>query len=182
MHELVRAKLARRFALLDFEGRGHLTRGDFDRMAWRLVEATGDTSLSGRLLENYRHGWAQLTSALGRDIDSTLSEEEFARAWSDLVGRRGFDTVVRPIVEAVFTVLDANGDGRLSGDEFAHWLRAYGVVGEDATLAFGRLDRDHDGLITRAELLAAFLEFFGSTLPTAPGNWLYGPFDVLSPI
>jgi Ca2+-binding EF-hand superfamily protein len=79
-----------------------------------------------------------------------------------------------PLADALFSVLDADRDEHLSKDEYSRIFMSAGVDGTIVATAFGKLDRNGDGRISRQEWRVAVDEFFASQDPQAPGAWLLG--------
>ena len=88
-----------------------------------------------------------------------------------------FDAVFRPAARAVAELCDTDGDGAVAFAEFGTALAAFGTEPADAETAFRRLDADGSGRLTVDELVTAVREYYTSELPTAAGNWLFGPLD-----
>jgi Ca2+-binding EF-hand superfamily protein len=177
--DIVSSKLTLRFKLLDRDGNGYLEESDYEELAQRIASAFGrdvDTAPGSKLRDAYLRLWRALRSKMDTDGDGRISEEEFRSSIRDsVVGRAdGFDRIIGPIAEAVLDVCDIDGDGVLDEGEVATMLSAFGVSAADARQAFARLDRDHDGRLTRQELTTAVQEFYCSADADAPGNWFYG--------
>ena len=68
---------------------------------------------------------------------------------------------------ATFAMLDANGDGRVSADEFKQLMGKLGVEFDDETAAqaIALMDQDGDGLVSLEEL-ATYLS--GPNAPRIP--------------
>lgn len=173
------SKLSLRFRLLDRDGNGYLEESDYEELAHRLAAAFGrglDTPPGSALRTAYLNLWRALRSRMDTDGDGRISEEEFQASIRESVVQRtdGFDRVIEPIAKAVLDVCDVDGDGALDESEVTRMLGAFGVPADEAAQAFARLDRDHNGRLTRQELTTAVQEFYCSTDAEAPGNWFYG--------
>lgn len=67
-----------------------------------------------------------------------------------MLGTTGlYDRIAVPIARMVFTILDRDGDGAVTGEEYAEIYDAGGADRRDATRAFARMDLDHDGRISK---------------------------------
>jgi Ca2+-binding EF-hand superfamily protein len=170
-------KLANLFALHDLNHDGELDHEDYTEYAHRLAAEGGlmDSSKHQTLETNFLRFWDMLRQMADRNNDRKVTIREWYDCFEQLLSSPDSAQKMRPIGEAVFSMLDRNGDGVLTIEEF-RWLYSSGAL--DPKLAadsFRRLDTDHDGRITTAELSARLFEFFLSDAPDTPGNWLFGP-------
>jgi Ca2+-binding EF-hand superfamily protein len=78
-------------------------------------------------------------------------------------------------VVAVAELCDGDADGLIGRGEFRTMLAAFGTAYDDVDVAFDRLDRTGEGVLTVDELVQAAKEFYVGDDPAAVGNWLYGP-------
>jgi hypothetical protein len=79
------------------------------------------------------------------------------------------------IADAVMKAADTNVDGVLSQAEYVAMYGVLGVAPEQSAPAFARLDIDGDGVVSHEEYRTAIVDFYLSTDPDAPGNYLLGP-------
>lgn len=176
--KLQKQKINHFFLVCDVDRDAHLTAADLDRVARNLAAARGHAEGSPphqRVRERYG-AWGDAAAPFM--IEGRLSMRAHL-AWHEalLADRAGADRVLGGIAEVIFDLLDDNGDGRISSEEFASFYRAYEIAEGVAGQAFARLDRDGDGSLSREEVLAMTREFYLSDDPNAPGNWLFGPWD-----
>jgi Ca2+-binding EF-hand superfamily protein len=73
-------------------------------------------------------------------------------------------------------MVDIDGNGRISPQEYALFLKAYNVDERLFDDIFRHLDLNGDGYLSRDEIFKLVREFYLSDDPQAPGNWLVGPF------
>jgi Ca2+-binding EF-hand superfamily protein len=177
--DIVSSKLKRRFKLLDQDGNGYIEESDYEDLAHRMASAFDqglDTAPGSALRTAYLKLWRVLQSRMDADGDGRISEDEFLASVQHSIVEQpgGFDRVIGPIADAVLNLCDTDGDGVLDQGEVTTMLGAFGVSDADAAQAFARLDRDHNGKLTRQELTAAVQEFYCSADADAPGNWFYG--------
>jgi Ca2+-binding EF-hand superfamily protein len=163
------------FDVFDVNDDGCLDRTDFVAIAARLAEGAGVPD-DRVLREVYVGFWESLAHELGIDSDASMSRDEFIEGLDSLVKSTptGFDEAVAQMPRAVLALYDRDGDGKVSGEEFLAMQNASGVPRDKAEIALLALDRDADGMLSVAELVAAVREFFLSDDIYAPGNWLFG--------
>jgi hypothetical protein len=151
-----RGALSRWFDLLDADGNGVIEANDYDVMARRVCQSFAygvDTERYERVQRIYLNLWFLLSGG----ADGGIDRERFVTWYAEyLVGLPdGYDGVMAPVVDAVFEMVDANGDGRVDLDEFSRLFEAYGIEPAEAARVFADVDRDRDGYVSRHELHAA---------------------------
>lgn len=75
----------------------------------------------------------------------------------------------------MFEIIDEDGDGTISLQEWVKYSRAIGVNPEDAKQSFDAMDANGDKKVTREEFLAYNEEFFYSTDDNLKSSILFGP-------
>ncbi|GAA3426655.1 EF-hand domain-containing protein [Streptosporangium sandarakinum] len=175
--ELLKHKLDRAFGHLDVDGDGRAVRDDMLGLGARILVGFGESPTSpagNRLVGGLEAVWATLSAATGGD--GVISPEGFrAGMISAFVEGDRFDPVFRPAAEAVARLCDADGDGSVRPAGLRIALTAFGTAHDDVDVAFDRLDRDRDGVISVGELVEAVRQYYTSADPNAAGNWLFGP-------
>jgi EF hand len=176
--EFQKRKIANLFAVHDLNRDGALERSDYVDYANRLAAAGGHRPGSAKyeeLMSRFLGFWEMLRQAADRNHDNRVTMREWLVLFDELLSSPAAVEHLRPIGEAVFTMLDRKGDGSVTLDEYK-WLYTSGAVDpKHAVESFKRLDTDHDGRITTSELSARLVEFFTSNDPKSPGTWLFGP-------
>ncbi|MEX2283985.1 MAG: hypothetical protein WEE89_15980 [Gemmatimonadota bacterium] len=61
-------------------------------------------------------------------------------------------------------------------EEARSFYAAHGMDQDTADAVFARIDIDRDGFLTHAEVTDIVRQFYFSSDPQVPGNWLFGPF------
>lgn len=173
-----RAMLARRFALLDIDGNGVWQRADYQRLTRRLCATFGHSadSAAGQAVAMGQCAlFDALLSHMDADGDQEITRDEFIAALGRTVeDRPGFDAAVRTAADALVQAADQDGNGALDAGEYARLAAAYGARADEAAQAFGRLDRDRNGMVDIAKLALAISQFFTSRDVGADGNLASG--------
>jgi len=166
--------LERRFAVLDVDGNGVWQRDDYQQLTQRLCEALGhpaDSAAGQAVATGQRALFDALLPYMDADGDQEITRDEFVTAVGRTVSdRAGFDAAARTAARALVQAADQDGNGALDPGEYARLAAAYGAPAHEADQAFGRLDRDRNGLLDTAELAEAIGQFFTSRDPGAHGN------------
>jgi hypothetical protein len=170
--------LERRFAVLDVDGNGVWQRDDYQQLTRRLCEAFGhaaDSAAGQAVATGQRALFGALLPHMDADGDQQITRDEFIAALGRTIDDRpGFDAAVRTAARTLVQVADQDGNGALDPGEYARLAAVYGARGHQATRAFGRLDRDRNGLLDTAELAEAISQFFTSRDPGTYGSLTFG--------
>lgn len=181
MTELQKAKQVHYFNVLDYNDDGVLEKQDFldiaDRLAGMRQYEQGSSHHTAVRQEILRI-WTNARALSGQEnktqitLDDWLAHEEKVIN-SDILVR----SYVQGIAQAIFDILDADNDHRISQDEYLKFFRAFRGDPEEGKEAFRKLDADGKGHLTRKEFLKVVTEFHTSDDPEARGNWLFGPYQ-----
>jgi hypothetical protein len=71
-------------------------------------------------------------------------------------------------------MFDQNDDKYITKAEYKDMFRVYGIDMKYLDMGFNKLDFNGDGQISKTELVQGFSDFFLSSDPDAPGNWIFG--------
>ncbi|GIG62537.1 hypothetical protein Lfu02_69090 [Longispora fulva] len=165
----------RRFRVLDATGDGHLSAGDFEALALRLVQRFGQAPgapLARQIRAGYRALWRVLREQLDIDGDGTISLEEFL-ASSDVATSPEFDTTVESLARAVIALVEPDGQV-LTREKFRALLAGCGVGENESGEILAELDTNRDGSLDVTEIVASIRDFCLGKNPEAPGYWLFG--------
>ncbi|MGW0247944.1 lipase family protein [Nocardia goodfellowii] len=165
----------RGFHAMDATHDGYLRRDDFEAFALRLVQAlrhSPGTPTARAVRAGYLRLWLGI-SAADTNGDNRISAAEYRR-WVHDRTAADFDTLLRPLAEAVLALVDTNGDGVLSREEFDTLCSACRMPRQLADREFQLLDTDHSGTIDVDEIIVGLREFCRGA--DAPGQWLFGHF------
>lgn len=168
------------FHLIDEDGNGLIEASDFALRAHRLAteqEVTGDEEREA-LRREVVAWWDHLCTIADFDGDARITLSEWTTYWRILQkavedGERTAIATLDRAARGTLRAIDQDGQGRVSQEDYACWLTAWGVA--ESNEAFERLDRGKKGYLTVEDVVVAVREFYLSDDPMAPGNLLYGP-------
>ncbi|TMR92290.1 EF-hand domain-containing protein [Nonomuraea basaltis] len=150
-----RESAERNFNDLDTDGDGFLTSYDYMALAQRRLKQAGvsaETPEGEAVVDAFLNAWDTHVRALDADHDGRISKEEYVLSFESLVRSGDLGAVLAPISRATFALIDHDGDGWITAEEFGSvWSRP----GTDLTTAFARADADGDGLISVEEYVRA---------------------------
>lgn len=178
--DFVTAKIIKGFDHLDRDGDGVLSEADHRLMGQSVARGLGYGAGSAEeqaVVATYLQIWRELHLPMDTDGDGRISREEFVASTSSLIGdRERSDVFLGGLADRIMDVADRDGDGEIGVEAYTAFVRGHApdLSQEAVHEAFGHLDRDGDGRITRAELRNAVIEYFTSADPAAPGNWYFG--------
>ncbi|MFE7559240.1 oxygenase MpaB family protein [Kitasatospora sp. NPDC057500] len=163
--------------VLDQTGDGWLTARDLQAMAhnvcWRL-ELSEDGE--ARVYAAFEEWWEQLRAGMDADGDGRISREEYIGATLAGCDRDPayLEGGMLPALRAVFAAADADGDGLLDFAEYRVLFDGRRLHPAELSHGFRQLDTDGDGVITAAEFLRGFVDYFTARAPSASGTQLLG--------
>lgn len=173
-------KLTRLFSLYDTNRDSVIDRADYQLVAHSTALALGHQPGSPEYLQlqtEYMTSWDNLQQLADSDQDNQLTLAEFLVGYDNLMAQKDrFMEVIIGLAKTTLTLQDMDKDGKVSRQEHRDFLVAFNTTAEEAADTFRRLDRDGDGFLTTAEMVLNTEEFFLSSDPQAPGNWLVGPY------
>ena len=166
------------FTLLDIDKDGAINLNDFLRPAERARQALGWTTGDARylkLVQSLKAAWNQILQVQDLDKNGGISYQEYI----GLIFRLGLEWAVNGTAPAwgvelsnnLKSVLDFNGDGAFTANEYAIYLRSIGSDA-DAKSVFAKLDINKNGKLTFDEIQVLAKQLAGSSDPAAPGNYL----------
>jgi len=175
----------RKFGILfdwfDRTSDGWLTRDDFEQMAalFNTLAPPEDQENRNATREAFLRWWDLLSEADAADAEQRVGRPQFLAVMSShVIHPDNFKDIVPRIIDSLMRVVDTDGSGTLSADEYIRMYDALGVPPSTSTPAFHLIDRDHDGSISHDEFRTAIEEFYLGTDPEAAGHHLLGsPFE-----
>lgn len=164
---------------------GYLTRDGFKQHTEELARIQGKSSDDPAIVAfdaELAGVWAQLEAMADTDHDGRVSRDEWRAAALAITGalREAVDAGAEPPfqewVDALYGVIDADGDGSITQDEYATWLTALGF-GEDTDVAaaFAGFDLNADGVLSVDEFRKCYVQFWLEFDSSVPGHRWIGP-------
>ncbi|WP_405015098.1 EF-hand domain-containing protein [Kitasatospora sp. NBC_01539] len=179
-NDLLLARIGYGFDHLDADGDGRLTEDDhvlMGRSSARSLGLAEGSAEEARIVAAYVAIWRDLHLPTLPPGTEAISRAEFIASTATLADDPATaQATVGAVARAFLSIADADGDGRVTPDEFFTFQRGHfpGLDRETADIAFGHLDRDGDGTLSLEEFTTAAIEFWSSRDPQAPGNWWAG--------
>jgi Ca2+-binding EF-hand superfamily protein len=176
--EFVKRKLAMAYYRFDHDKDGVVRESDFVHLGQEVVRLRGvepGSVEADRIIEAHRGWWDAYFKGGDTDGDGQVTLEEYLAFVGAWVG--GEPEALTHAIQGnqlVFDTIDGNSDGKLSLGEFSLYLQAYGLADDDATRAFGYLDLDGDGYISRAEFAKNMSEYYISEERPSASEWFFG--------
>lgn len=167
------------FLTLDHNNTGALDWDDFVRAAEVIREEHGWPTEHVKY-QGLRHAMRDFWDELAARVDTDKNGRISAAEWMQFHGVMAEE--VRELgrvplwglglLQGIHAVLDIDGGGTITPDEYALWLRAIGSP-HDPAAAFEALDTDHDGLLGFDELEALYRAWLIEEGDAAPGADLF---------
>ncbi|MBR8741376.1 EF-hand domain-containing protein [Nocardiopsis sp. MG754419] len=172
----IAARFSDLFDVLDTDGDKAVTWIDYERLVDRYVSGyglDGDHPRALAIRAAYVSLWRKLVDLSGADTDG-LDRERFVAAMHAASEDRNRSNAAEAVAEAVFDLLDADGDGRISEAEFLVYAKVLGTEEPSARTRFAHVDTDGDGFLSREEFVLSARRFlFGDDIDS-PGGFVFG--------
>ncbi|MBI3925715.1 MAG: hypothetical protein HY319_09260 [Armatimonadetes bacterium] len=176
-----RRKLKKLFQILDANGNGVITYGDYEEVLDNLCQARGWRPFSReyddlrRALTGY---WEALQQLADMNRDCAITLDEWYRRWFEVY--KGLTEEDLPdwfwsYSDRLLDAIDFDDDGEISGEDYESFLKAHKIQ-EDITPTLERLGLSGRSHVTRERMRSFVAQFYLSDDPDAPGSWLYGEF------
>jgi hypothetical protein len=179
--DLQRKKLTRYFHLYDSDGDGAIGPGDFERVVENVRILQGlaaDSQRHQALRRTFLTRWERLRACADADRNGRVDLSEWLGYWDGMLDEDDrYQAEVVSVVRRLFDGFDRDEDGYIGLADFADLYSVYGLSSALARSIFTDLDANHDGMISRQELVDIGHHFYRGDDPGAPGNRLFGPYD-----
>jgi juvenile hormone diol kinase len=170
-------KFTREFESLDVDNDGFVSRADFERIADSLASALGlepGSPKSDAIHAQYRVWWEGVATR-DMDGDGRVDLAEWLAYDEEVTSSpETFQKVLEAGADQLFQILDFDGDGVVSLEEYTTWVGCYGASDVMVKEAFQHLAASGTGRLSRAETRERVREYYQSEDPDSPGNWLFG--------
>lgn len=176
-------KLTHYFNILDFDNNGVLEEDDFLAIAENLAIlwfVEDDEIASKKIETTFKNQWKNLTSFVGGDGTHISLEQWLQFADNSIINgdsereRQYFENFTSELIEN----FDTDNDGHISMMEYVDFFVGYRIEVRYSAKSFAKLDENKDKQISKSELAKALQDFFKSDDKDAPGNWIFGGFEV----
>ncbi len=177
-------KLTHYFNILDHNKNGELQEDDFVGIGEDIcinLNVSPNSEEYSSIVNRSRGLYFRLLKDIGKKAGESIILNDWL-TWFDreIITAKNVEllkTYILMTVKYVFDLYDQNDDGLLTIEEYADMFTIYGIDIKFSAKSFTRLDRNHDEVISKDELLNAVKEFFVSSDPEAGGNWIFGNWE-----
>mgnify|MGYP006274069733 CR=1 FL=1 len=181
LSDIQEKKLRHFFDVMDDNDNRVLQPDDFTSVASKISDILGHPKHSTHRLQlqvrSYRL-FIQLLTDIGKEETNITLDE-----WLELFDRilHGKATFIKSYVyrtaSYIFSMFDQNNDRYITKDEYQDMFKVYDIDMKYLDMGFRKLDFNDDGQISKTELISGFSDFFLSSDPEAPGNWIFGDYQ-----
>lgn len=183
--EVQKDKLIHMFELLDVDGNGVLEYKDFRMVVDTMAEERGLDRSSRRylsLVASNKRLWKMFSRHLDADHNGEVSLAEWlafhiqAFLSDPMVNGMDpqFSSALNSTAKFFLELLDSDGDGKVTAEDYVLFCGAYNVGEDEALAAFEMFDRNNNGILSQEEVVQMVEEFYLSDDPEALGNRFFG--------
>ncbi|MEO0396295.1 MAG: EF-hand domain-containing protein [Cyanobacteria bacterium P01_A01_bin.137] len=174
-------KLTKLFRLYDVNNDGVLVQEDFTALATRLAELRRGLQASPphdeQILAHLQQDWLCLCQAADQNQDASITLDEWLMYYDQILDdMKQYVSRVIALVTLLFAAFDQDSDGYISEHEWMSLLAIFNVLPIYASSIFLNLDVNQDGLLNQDEVLTLIHDFFYINEPSAPANFMFGPY------
>ncbi|ESA38392.1 calcium-binding ef-hand-containing protein [Leptolyngbya sp. Heron Island J] len=173
-------KLTKLFRLYDANADGILEQRDFIALATRLANLRQGLQASPhyeQILTHLQQDWLCLCKAADQNYDARITLKEWLTYYEQILDDiKQYASRVIALVTLLFAAFDQDNDGQISEREWIHLLSLFNVLPIYASSIFLNLDVNQDGVLSQDEVLTLIHDFFYINEPSAPANFMFGPY------
>jgi Ca2+-binding EF-hand superfamily protein len=118
---------------------------------------------------------ADIKEKLGKKIDYQIHLNEWLDYYDSVSQDEAHRREVASVAELIFDIIDLDESGNLDRNEWTILFQVFNIPVVYVSETFDRIDRNHDGLLSKEEFLPLLEEFYYSDDPNATGNGIFGP-------
>ncbi len=173
-------KLTKLFRLYDANADGVLVRQDFIALATRLANLRQGLKASphhGQILNHLQQDWDCLCAVADQNSDAQITLNEWLAYYEQVLNDiKQYASRVIALVTLLFDAFDQDNDGQISEHEWTSLLSVFNVQPIYARSIFINLDVNQDDCLNQDEVLTLIHDFFYVSEPSAPANFMFGPY------
>jgi Ca2+-binding EF-hand superfamily protein len=170
-------KLTKLFHLYDANDDGVLIQQDLIALAARLAELQQGQGHHRQILNHLQQDWVCLCTAADQNQDARITLDEWLAYYDKVLDDiKQYANRVITLVTLLFDAFDQDRDGLISEREWISLLSVFNVQSIYASSIFLNLDVNQDGVLNQEEVLTLIHDFFYINEPSAPANFIFGPY------
>ena len=179
LSDFMKKKLTRYFHLRDLNRDGFVEQDDWEGSAQNLAEIRDWEPGSPQYVDIVaKHAaiWTAFWKPADLDDDGKVSLDEYLTLTQTQQKLGSFSAqVILDLFGAIFDIIDRDGDGQITLQDYGLYFEAWGLDEAMAEQAFSQLDLSGDGRVSRSSFIQFSSNFFTSDDPILPGSQLFGP-------
>ena len=177
LSELQTKKWTRLFQVYDADSNGVVEREDFEAIFQNVATARKLTPGSPQyetIHAKFMEDWTHLQKDADRNNNGRIELSEWLEHGDRRINSQQMYQTVIDIANQIFELLDLNGDGTISLEEYKIIYQGWRLPSNLAEEIFPKLDLNGDGVISQDEFVELVRQFHMSNDPDAPGNLFFG--------
>jgi Ca2+-binding EF-hand superfamily protein len=172
-------KMNKIFSTFDINKDGELCVLDFEEVANRYIKAHNlliDSPKAAEIRANYQHLWEEcIQKPCNVNNDAFVSKDEWIHAFGNIINSKAGHEDIDFIGKIIYESVDLNQDRKVTYEEFIVFHQVYDLYEDKLSReVFGLIDNNHNGTLSKEEIVEAVNEFFYSNNTKAPGNYIFG--------
>ena len=179
LSEIQQKKINHLFNVLDINKNGSLQLDDFVQVSEDIIEHLNvdRNSRAGQLiLIRANRLFVQLLIDTGQP-ELSISLWDWMKFFEKEVSAEksgSLDSYIFRTTFHLFALFDLNDDNQISMEEYSNMWSIYRIPKESCDKSFRLLDHNNDLVISAEEMISGLNDFFTSSDPGAPGNFIFG--------